>query len=71
MSEFSKVDSFILDRMSETKLPGLSLAAVRNSKVVYSRGYGLRDVARGKPATPDTLYCIGSITKSFTCIALM
>lgn len=71
MASFSKVDSFILDRMSETCLPGVSLAAVKNGKVVYARGYGLHDVARGKPATPDTIYCIGSITKSFTCIAIM
>ncbi len=71
MIDFSKVDSFILDRMSETRLPGVSLAAVKGGKVVYARGYGLRDVLKGKPATPDTLYCIGSVTKSFTCIAVM
>ncbi|MCX6649400.1 MAG: hypothetical protein NTV61_08455 [Candidatus Bathyarchaeota archaeon] len=28
--------------MSETRLPGVSLAAVKGGKVVYSRGYGLR-----------------------------
>ncbi|HIH88625.1 TPA: beta-lactamase family protein, partial [Candidatus Bathyarchaeota archaeon] len=71
MTSLDKLDSFILDKMCETRLPGVSLAAVKGGKVVYSRGYGLRDVARGKPATPDTIYCIGSITKSFTCIAVM
>ena len=62
MIDFSKVDRFILDKISETRLPGVSLAAVKDGKVVYARGYGLREVARGKPTTPDTLYCIGSIT---------
>ncbi len=71
MTDYSKLDRFILDKMCETRLPGVSLVAVKGGKVVYSRGYGLREITKGKPATPDTLYCIGSITKSFTCIAVM
>jgi len=71
MISLNILDSFILEKISETRLPGVSLAAVKGGKVVYARGYGLREVARGKPTTPDTLYCIGSITKSFTCIAVM
>ncbi|MDI3270648.1 MAG: serine hydrolase, partial [Bacillota bacterium] len=35
------------------------------------RGYGSRDLETGLPATPRTLYGIGSITKSFTAIALL
>jgi len=71
LKEFATLDKFILEKVSETKLPGLSIAAVRDGKVVYSRGFGFRDIAGGKPATPETLYCIGSVTKSFTCIAIM
>ena len=48
MTDLSKVDSFILDRMSETRLPGVSLAAVKGGKVVYARSYGLREMAKGK-----------------------
>ncbi|MEM4727886.1 MAG: serine hydrolase domain-containing protein, partial [Candidatus Bathyarchaeia archaeon] len=57
--------------MSETKLPGLSISAIKDGEVVYSRGFGFRDLATGRPATPETLYCIGSVTKSFTCISIM
>ncbi len=71
MTSLEKLDSFILDKIAETHLPGISLAAVKNGKIVYTRGYGLRDISRGRPATPETLYCIGSVTKSFTCIAIM
>ena len=71
MKEFAALDRFILEKVSETKLPGLSIVAVRDGKLVYGRGFGLRDIVGGKPATPETLYCIGSVTKSFTCIALM
>jgi CubicO group peptidase (beta-lactamase class C family) len=71
MAEFKELDKFILEKISETKLPGLAIAAVKDGTVVYSRGYGFRDIENGKPATPNTLYCIGSVTKSFTCIAIM
>ncbi len=66
-----KLDGFILEKIAETHLPGVSVAAVRGSDTVYARGYGMRDIAAGRPATPETLYCIGSITKSFTCISVM
>jgi CubicO group peptidase (beta-lactamase class C family) len=71
MVEFETLDRFILEKMSETKLPGLSITAVKDGAVVYSRGYGFRDIEKAKPATPETLFCIGSVTKSFTCIAIM
>lgn len=68
---FSQLDRFVLDRMSSTRLPGLSLAIVEGGDVVYRRGYGFRDWSAGIAATPATLYAIGSVTKSFTCLALM
>jgi CubicO group peptidase (beta-lactamase class C family) len=68
---FSQLDRFVLARMSSTKLPGLSLAVVEDRQVAYRRGYGFRDWQAGIAATPATLYGIGSVTKSFTCLALM
>lgn len=65
------IDGFILDKMSEGKLPGLSLAIVSRGEVVYSRGYGFMDISKAIPATDTTLYSIGSITKSFTALSIM
>lgn len=65
------LESFIFEKMSDTHLPGLSIALVRAGEVVYQRGFGLRDIERGLPVTPQTLIGIGSITKSFTCLALL
>ncbi len=67
----ASLDAFILSRMSATRLPGLSLALIQDGEVLYKRGYGFRDWHEGLPATPGTLYGIGSVTKSFTCLALM
>ena len=65
------LDGFIFDKLSSTGLPGLSLALVKDNEVAYAKGYGQRDVINGFPATPDTLYSVGSVTKSLTALAIM
>lgn len=57
--------------MMREHIAGLSLAVVKDSKIAYARGFGARDLKAGLPATPDTLYGIGSITKSFTAMAIL
>jgi CubicO group peptidase (beta-lactamase class C family) len=52
--------------MKEWKVPGLAVAAIKDDKVVFSRGYGFRDVESQLPVTPKTLFAIGSNSKSFT-----
>ncbi|MCA9838846.1 MAG: serine hydrolase [Trueperaceae bacterium] len=65
------LESFVFEKLSATGLPGLSLALVKNGEVVYARGFGQRDVSYGLAATPETLYSVGSVTKSFTALAIM
>jgi CubicO group peptidase (beta-lactamase class C family) len=67
----SQLESFIFDKMAATRLPGLSIALVKDDDVVYSHGFGQRDIARGLPVTPETLFGAASITKSFTAIAIL
>src|SRR5262245_2721753 len=66
-----ELESFIFDKMSATRLPGLSIALVKDGEVVYSRGFGVADIAIGKPVTPQTLFGAASITKSFTAISIL
>ncbi|MFI5048445.1 MAG: serine hydrolase domain-containing protein, partial [Gaiellales bacterium] len=51
--------------------PGLALAVTDRDGGLDVRCYGLADPASGRPVTPDTLFEIGSITKSFTAVCLM
>ena len=53
------------------ELPGLSIGIVHDQALVWSGGFGWADVERREPATADTLYRIGSITKLFTATALL
>lgn len=68
---WARLDEFVLEKMGATKLAAVSLAVVQGDEVIYQRGYGQRDLERGLPATPRSLYGIGSVTKSFTCLAIM
>jgi CubicO group peptidase (beta-lactamase class C family) len=56
--------------MKEWQVPGLAVAVVKDGKVIFSRGYGYRDVQKKLPVTERTLFAIGSITKSFTVAGL-
>ena len=53
------------------KIPGMSVAIVKGDKVIFSKGFGYKDVAKKLPVTPDTLFGIGSSTKAFTATAVM
>lgn len=71
MLDFGRLENFIFEKMSKTHLPGLSVAVVKDGEVTYSRGFCFRDLKYGLKATPDTLYGIGSVTKSFTALSIM
>jgi len=49
--------------MKRLRLPGLAVAAVRDGKVFWAKGYGLANVSRRIPVTPQTPFNIASLTK--------
>src|SRR5439155_23687845 len=53
------------------RLPSVSAAVVRKGEVVWADAVGLANVEDGLEATPETQYRIGSITKTFTAVAIM
>jgi CubicO group peptidase (beta-lactamase class C family) len=64
------LDAFAAAELAAWKVPGAALAVVKDGQVVWAKGYGVRDRARGLPVTPRTLFAIASVTKSFTVAAL-
>ncbi|HEX4507046.1 MAG TPA: serine hydrolase domain-containing protein [Alphaproteobacteria bacterium] len=56
--------------MSADNVPGAALALIKDGTIVLERGYGVRDLAAHAPVTTATLFNIGSISKSFTAIAI-
>ncbi|MFX0124742.1 MAG: serine hydrolase [Candidatus Hodarchaeota archaeon] len=57
--------------MQKSQIPGLAIAIVKDQQVIYSHGFGARDLKEKLPVNSDSLFGIGSVTKSFTCLAVM
>jgi len=53
------------------KIPGMSAVIVKDQKVLWAKGFGFADVENRIPATPDTLYHIASLTKTFAATLIM
>ncbi|HEY9405550.1 MAG TPA: serine hydrolase domain-containing protein [Pyrinomonadaceae bacterium] len=66
-----EVDDYVETRMRRLHIPGVSLAVVRNGRVVKAKGYGLANIEANSATTPKTVYEIGSMTKQFTATAVM
>jgi D-alanyl-D-alanine carboxypeptidase len=70
-AQADKVDEYIEAEMRKQHIPGLSLAVVQAGKVVKTKGYGLANMELNVSATPNTVYQIQSITKSFVACGIM
>lgn len=65
------VSETLRKEMKKNRVTGLSIALVDDQCVVWAEGFGYADAAAKSPATADTLYCIGSITKLLTATEVM
>ncbi len=61
----------ISSRMEHYKVPGVSVAFFDHGQILWTRAYGLADVAAKKPVTPDTLFQAASISKPVTALAAL
>lgn len=50
--------------MDETGMPGLAVAVVYGGKLVYSEGFGVRNIDSEEPVDPDTVFQLASVSKS-------
>src|SRR5450755_4207265 len=63
-------EDFVRTTMNDWKIPGLAIAIVKDGEVVFSQGFGKRDVEHNLEVTPHTIFPIGSATKAFTTMAM-
>jgi CubicO group peptidase (beta-lactamase class C family) len=59
------------DYRNKLRIPGLSIVVVKDQAVLWTKGFGYADVENRIPATPDTLYSIASLTKTFASTLVM
>src|SRR5215469_16633010 len=66
-----RLTAFIEREVHAKKLPALSIALVEDQRIVWARGFGFADPQAKVPATAETIYRVGSVSKLFTDIAVM
>lgn len=66
-----RIESLAREAIDKDGVPGLSIAVGRDGDLVFAQGWGYADAARGVPATADTVYDIGSLTRQFTAVSVL
>ena len=69
--QFEKAEAGMQAIMQESKVVGISVAVVKNNKIVYTHSFGQKDVERNTPLTDDCIFRIASISKSFSATSIM
>jgi D-alanyl-D-alanine carboxypeptidase len=65
------VDDYIRSTMNESRIPGLSVAVVKNGRIVKASGYGIANLETNTPANAQTVYKTASLSKQFIAAAIM
>lgn len=67
----NKAEEAIQQIMKENPVMGLSVAVIKNNKLIYSHSFGLKDAETNTPLTNENVFRIASISKSFSATAIM
>ncbi|MCY0994409.1 serine hydrolase [Nannocystis sp. ILAH1] len=68
---FPVIDAYLQQTVARDRLVGLAAGVVIDGELAWFRGYGHRDPARGLPVERDSVFGVGSITKTFTALAVL
>ncbi|MBI4721016.1 MAG: serine hydrolase [Chitinivibrionia bacterium] len=61
----------LFEPLGDGASPGAAVLVSRNGSIVYEKGFGYADIGNKVPATPDTKFRIGSVTKQFTAASIL
>jgi CubicO group peptidase (beta-lactamase class C family) len=68
--DFAAIDAYVLDQMQQMRMPGMALGIIKGDKIVHLEGFGDAEDS-GREVTPQTPFKIGSMSKSFTALAII
>jgi CubicO group peptidase (beta-lactamase class C family) len=66
----ARLDAYAAQALTAWGLPGVAVAVVHNDSIVFARGYGVKELGKPAPVTPNTVFAIGSTSKAFTAAAV-
>ncbi|MBA4123510.1 MAG: serine hydrolase [Acidobacteria bacterium] len=63
-------DDYVNRAIKDWEVPGMAIAVVKDDKIVFAKGYGVRELGKPSPVDERTLFAIGSSSKAFTAAAI-
>jgi CubicO group peptidase (beta-lactamase class C family) len=69
--KWQEYTSFVEEIMAREHIAGAAVAVAERGQVIFERGFGYRDLEQQLPVTPDTIFGVASVSKSFTAMAIM
>ena len=70
-NSYEKIDRYLTGIYNRKYIPGFSIAVIRNNEVIFSKAYGNKRFASKEPMETTTPVLVGSVTKSFTALAVL
>lgn len=64
------IETYVVNQMDQYNIPGLAIGIIKNNEIVYAKGFGTAD-SSGREVSAQTPFIIGSVSKSFTALAIM
>ena len=67
----ARIGALAREAVEKEGVPGLSIAVGKDGELLFAGGWGYADAGKGVPASKDTIYPIGSLTRQFTAVAIL
>jgi CubicO group peptidase (beta-lactamase class C family) len=68
--DWAAFDRYVAQAAKDWRVPALAIAVVKDDSLVFAKGYGVLEIAKGEPANEHTRFAIGSTTKAMTSASL-
>jgi CubicO group peptidase (beta-lactamase class C family) len=63
-------DDYVNRAIKDWEVPGVAIAVIKDDKIVFAKGYGVREIGKPDKVDERTIFAIGSSTKAFTAAAI-
>ncbi len=63
-------DDYVSKAIKDWEVPGLAIAIIKDDRIVFAKGYGVRELGKPAPVDEHTLFAVGSSSKAFTAASI-
>lgn len=70
-TKWNEFEEYLEQTMRDNHIAGAAVAVYAEGRVIYAKGFGVRDITTKEPVTPESIFGVASVSKSFTAMAMM